>query len=54
MIGEVYRATLLEKQEKKYEQAKIRFNRAIELSSEIPIKTEHYICLSYCGLARIS
>ncbi|CAN5132543.1 hypothetical protein BH23BAC1_BH23BAC1_00230 [soil metagenome] len=54
MIGEVYKATLLEKQEKKYEQAKISFNRAIEFSSAISIKTDHYKSMSYCGLARLS
>lgn len=53
MMSEVYLGTIAEKQEKNYEQAKIHFNKAIEISASIPIKTDHHKSLAYSGLARI-
>jgi tetratricopeptide (TPR) repeat protein len=54
MMSEIYRRIVVEKQEKNLEQAKNHFINAIEISSSIPIKTDHYKSMAYCGLARIS
>jgi predicted Zn-dependent protease len=54
MTGDVYHAIRLEKHEKKLEVAKEAYFKVIEDSKRIPLKTEHYISMAYCGLARIS
>ncbi len=45
---------LVEKQEKSYGLATSHFNKAIEISLSVPIKTDHFMSLAYCGLARIN
>jgi len=54
MTGDVYHAIRLEKQEKKLTEAKEAYHKVIEDSKNIPLKTDHYISMAYCGLARIS
>ncbi|MDQ3395132.1 MAG: hypothetical protein M3512_13590 [Bacteroidota bacterium] len=54
MIGNVYNGIRLEKQEKKFTEAKDLYLKVIESAGNIPLKTEHYVSMAYCGLARIS